>query len=139
MPAQRPVPITPTRSLSVTSTLPVAATGRGIPPAAYLYRFTPRRGSRTECWVEGVAEPIAEEVDAEDSDEDRHPREDRQPWAARHRALRVLQHVSPARRRHLNPEAQEAERGLSDNRAAHAEGRTDDDRRERVREDVLRE
>ena len=50
---------------------------------------------RTEPRVEDVAQPVPEEVEAEDDDHDREPGEDRQPRVDLHVGARAREHPSP--------------------------------------------
>ena len=50
--------------------------------------------------------------------------------------LGVEDHAAPGRRRRLDAEAEEREAGLEQDHVAHAEGRRDEERAGRVREEV---
>jgi len=52
--------------------------------------------------VEGVAQPVADEVEARHCQRDRDAREDRKPGRGGEILLGVVEHVAPARRRRLN-------------------------------------
>src|SRR5437763_16886404 len=82
-------------------------------------RFGPyRRGSlRPQPRIERVAERIAEQIEGEHGEADRHARENGHPG----RRLgeldgRAAQHEAPGRRRLLHAEAEERQRRLGENR-----------------------
>src|SRR6266850_5776867 len=87
-------------------------------------------------WIERVAQPVADEVDRDHREEDEEPGEERDPRRLVHVGGRVVQHVAPRRRGWLDAQAEERERALGDDRATDTERTGDDDRRERVGEDV---
>src|SRR3990167_7265356 len=58
--------------------------------------------------IERVAETVAQEVEARHRQRHHHPREDRHPRRRGEVALRVVQHVTPARQRRLDPVPEEA-------------------------------
>src|SRR4029077_1470773 len=67
--------------------------------------------------VERVAEAVADEVDAQDDQDEGHAREDGQPPRLR-ALLRLADEHAERRRRRLDPEAEEGERGLDQDRRA---------------------
>src|SRR5437763_9612630 len=85
--------------------------------------------------VERVAQPIAHEVDAEDDEDDHDAREDGEPPRLGIR-LRARDEDAERRRRRPDPEAEEGQRRLGDDRRADGKRAVDDDRAERVREHV---
>src|SRR2546428_10295720 len=86
--------------------------------------------------IERVAEAVADEVDAEDDEHDRQPREGDEPPLARRGVLTVRDQLAERRRRRLHAEAEEREHGLDEDREADGERRVDDDRPGGVREHV---
>src|SRR2546428_13643524 len=85
--------------------------------------------------IERVAQAVAHEVHAEHDCDDRQPRKYRQPPLLRVR-LPLLHEHTERRGRRLDTEAEERKGGLRDDRYPHRERPVDDDRPERVREDV---
>ena len=63
-----------------------------------------------------VRERGADDVAAEHRQEDERAGKDPEPRLGAHRRLRLVQHVAPARRRRLHPDAEEAQRALEQNR-----------------------
>src|SRR5262249_50885420 len=59
--------------------------------------------------IEGVAQAVAEQVEAEHGDEDRQARKRRHPPRGGQELAAFHDHVAPARQRRLGPEAQIAE------------------------------
>src|SRR5581483_922990 len=87
--------------------------------------------------VPGVPQRITEEVEPEDGEADGEAREDRQPGRLLHeRSTGAAEHQSPRRRGRLGADAQEAERGLDEDRIAEPDRRDDQDRRRHVGQDV---
>src|SRR5262249_59926677 len=66
--------------------------------------------------VEGVAEAVPEEVEAEDGQEDHQPRVGGQPRGPEDVLPSLAEHGPPLRRRGLDPQAQEAEPGGDEDR-----------------------
>src|SRR5579885_2450398 len=95
-----------------------------------------RVGDGAETRVEDVAQPVAEEVEAEDGEHDREPREDSHPDVGVDEAAGVGEHVPPGGFRRLGAEAEEAERRLGEDRLREVDGYEDGQRRDDVREDV---
>src|SRR5581483_5429900 len=79
--------------------------------------------------VEQVAEAVAEELEAEDGRGEREPGEDRQMRRDEQEWSSLLDHRAPRWQRRWRPEAEERKARLGDDRARHAEGRLDDERR----------
>src|SRR5215208_5006394 len=86
--------------------------------------------------IEGLADAVAEEVEAEDGEEDRHPREEGHPPGRREVGLGLEEHRAPAWLPRLGPETEVRQSGLGDYRVAHSERSLDQDGRQRVRQDV---
>src|SRR5205823_11327351 len=86
--------------------------------------------------VEGVAKPVTDEVDAEDDQHDRQARERDQPPHARRHVLAVVDQLAERRVGRLDPEPEEGEGRLGQDRDADDQGRVDDDRPDCVREHV---
>src|SRR5262245_50880152 len=71
--------------------------------------------------VEGVAQAVGEHVDAEDEQADRHYRENDQVGRLKDVVQRVRQHVTPARQRWADAEAEEAQTGFGEDAGDHVE------------------
>src|SRR6266478_1291519 len=89
--------------------------------------------------IELIAQPVADQVDAEDQQEDGEPRKERKPPAGGDVVTPFVEHGAPARRRRRDAEPEEAQRVFCDDRPGHREGRDDGDRREHIGEDVAPE
>src|SRR3972149_3618549 len=110
-------PLTPPPT---TTTSAVSAITAPISRAA---RRRCRSGPRVDvAGVEGIAGPVAEEVEARDRQRDHHPGEDRHPRSRREVALGIVEHVAPARQRRLDAIAKEADVGLKQDGARPPEG-----------------
>src|SRR5205085_5101010 len=86
--------------------------------------------------VERVAQPVTEEVHTQHDDQDREAREPHEPGRDEHLALRRVQEVPPRRRRRLDPEPEEREHRLRQDRGGHGKRDVHDDRPHRVRDQV---
>src|SRR6266550_2953844 len=103
-----------------------------------------RSGSGTHpplLGIERVPEAVADEVDAKDDGHDRQAWEDRQPprglpGKRRRVCLGVVDEHAEGRSRRLDPEPEEGERRLHQDRRADGERGVADDRAEGVRKDV---
>ena len=84
--------------------------------------------------IERVAQTVADEVDREHGEEDGEPGEHGEPPLVFEVADRVGQQVAPARRRRLDAETEERQRGLDEDRLRDHEGRVHDDRSQAVRD-----
>src|SRR6266498_3215747 len=62
-------------------------------------------------WIEGVSQSVPEEIEARHREGDRDPGEDGHPRRRGEIALRVVEHVTPARERRLDPVAEIADVG----------------------------
>src|SRR4051812_28807487 len=111
----------PSSVLNSTARSSIARSGSGTHPPLL----------RVEC----VPEAVADEVHAEHDQDDQQAREDRQP-PLRGIVLPVVDEHAERRGRRRDAEAEEGEGSLSQDRHAHRQGAVDDDRPERVREDV---
>src|SRR5262249_36098376 len=89
--------------------------------------------------VECVSNPVAEQVEPEDSDEDRGAGNDAVPGVLLEGLLRVLQHQPERGVRRLDAEPEETQAGLGKDRKRHRERELDEQRRECVREDDAEE
>src|SRR5215208_8332043 len=87
--------------------------------------------------IEGLADAVAEEVEAEDGEEDRHPREEGHPPGRREVGLGLEEHRAPARLPGLRSEAEVRQGSLGDYGVAHRERRLYQQRRQGVRQDVV--
>src|SRR5438105_511555 len=93
----------------------------------------------SESGVEEIPEAVAEQVDAEHRQEERHTREDRDPGRRDQEGLPLRQHGPPRDRRRLGAEPEEGESGLGDHVAADPDRRGDQERAEAVGEHVADE
>src|SRR5438093_3162809 len=98
-----------------------------------------RSARPTEAWVEDVAQAITEDVEGPHGEQDREPGKQRQPRLRADEVPTLADHHAPLRRRRLGTEADETEPGRRDDRRAHVETRLDEQRRDRVREEMARE
>src|SRR5215207_864072 len=80
-----------------------------------------RRSVEAQARVERVAQPIAREVEAEYREADHRARVDRHPRGVEHIALRIVQHVAPARGRGLDAVAKIAQRRFEQYGRGHRE------------------
>ena len=94
------------------------------------HRERRRRGSTQ------IAQPVAQQVEAEHRDQDGEPGEDRIPPGARQVVAALGDGQPPIRRRRRRAHAEKAEHRRHQDREAHADRRAHDDRRHRVRQDV---
>src|SRR6266511_1515819 len=98
-----------------------------------------RRGSGTDAalgGIEGVAKPVADEVDAKHDHHDDHARECDEPPLVDALVLTFVEQATQSRSRRLDPEAEEREHRLEQDRRADRQRRRHDDRADRVREHV---
>src|SRR5687768_787302 len=90
-------------------------------------------------WIERITERIAEQIEAEHCRSDRDSRENGGPGGASKlvEIAAVCNHGPPARSWRWNSEAQKRQRSLSHDCAGDAKRRSNDDRRNHVRKNVL--
>src|SRR5438552_2475203 len=86
--------------------------------------------------VEEVAQPVAQEVETEHGEGDRATGEDGEQWVQGKKVLRLLQHEPPRGIGGLRAEPEVGEGRFGQDRYRKARRRLDDERRERVRQDV---
>src|SRR5262245_48396592 len=105
----------------------------------------PRR-PRARTWtldlqarIERIPQSITEEIDAQNGDENRQPRESREPPGGRDVDAAIGEHSAPRRGGRLDAEPQERERRFDHDHARHVEGGDDEPGREGVRQDVPHE
>src|SRR5262245_15371711 len=91
---------------------------------------------RVRRGVEGVAQAVAEEVEAEDEDGDGQTGKNREVRSVEQVRLAVTQHRPPAGGRGLHAESQEAEGSFREDGPTHPQSRLDGDGREGRRDDV---
>src|SRR3546814_9915111 len=89
--------------------------------------------------VEGIAQTVAKEIEAEHDKEDRRAGPPGHPGRLGEEVLRYVQHGAPARRRRLLAEAEEGERRLQDDGGGDGERRLHQHRRENVGQDVAQD
>src|SRR5260370_17369905 len=92
--------------------------------------------SDAESGIERVAEPVAEQVDAERREGERRAREGGEPPGDVEEVAALGEHAPPRGRRRLDAEAEEADRRLRDDERGELEARDDDDGRRDVGQDV---
>src|SRR5829696_7575365 len=98
-----------------------------------------RSGSGTDAtlgWIQGVTEPVADEVDAQDDEDDHEAREGDEPPLLDARVLAVVQQGAEGGRRWLDPKAEEGQSRLEEDRDTDGQRCGDHDRPDRVREHV---
>src|SRR5206468_5092939 len=86
--------------------------------------------------IDGVPEPVAEEVEAEHRQEDRDAGKRRDPPRRQEMLPALHEHVAPARQGRLGAEAEIREARLDQDRLAERQAALDDDDRDRVDEHV---
>src|SRR5712692_9564007 len=86
--------------------------------------------------VEQVAQPVAQEVEAEHRESDGATGEDREQWVQGKKVLRLLQHEPPGGIGRLRAEPEIGQARFGQDRHREARRRLDDERRERVRQDM---
>ena len=94
-----------------------------------------RRRAAAQPRVDGVAHPVAEQVEAERRQDDGQAREHERAGMDRDRLLQLVQHPSPRRRRRRR-QAEVAERGLGQHREGGDQRQLHDHGRGDVRQDV---
>src|SRR5262249_23611616 len=94
---------------------------------------------RAQGRVEGVAEPVSEEVEAQYGEEDRQPREGGDPPGGGQELAALDDHVAPAGKWGLGPQAQVAQPGLDEDRPGEQERGLDDDDGQGVDQEVTAE
>src|ERR671930_104039 len=109
-----------------TAAAPNASTGFMLPPCLSLRR--PR--------VEGVADPVAEQVERENGEQERGAGEGEEPPGAAEDRGRLRDHLAPARLRRIDADAEKRERRLEQDVLRDHQRRVDDDRRDEVRQDL---
>src|SRR5260370_15334610 len=92
--------------------------------------------SDAESGIDRVAEPVAEQVDAERREGERRAREGGEPPGDVEEVAALGEHAPPRGRRRLDAEAEEADRRLHDDERGELEARDDDDGRRDVGQDV---
>ena len=105
--------------------------------AACHFPLQPPRLAPLQAHLERVAQRVADEVERHDDEHDRDPgRVDLPPVAVECGVDAVGEHRSPVRLRRRDAEADEPERGEQQDRIGDLERRVDDDRADRVGDDV---
>src|SRR5829696_7280134 len=87
-------------------------------------------------WIEGVAQAVADEVDRQDGDGQRHAGDDREQRLGRVERARFVEHVAPGRRLRRHAEPEERKRRLGQDVLRDPERRRHDDRSDHVRQQV---
>src|SRR5919197_2599495 len=112
-----------------TAAAPNASTGFMLPPCLSLRR--PR--------VEGVADPVAEQVERENGEQERGAGESEEPPGGVEDRRRLRDHLAPARLRRIDADTEKRECRLEQDVLRDHERRVDDDRRDEVRQDLAEE
>src|SRR5713226_1823356 len=101
---------------------------------------TRNRGAATalssHSWVDRVPQSIADEAERQHGDGQRQRRHQHLVWVGEDRLVAVLDHDAPAWRRWRDADPQVAEGCLEEDGSRDPEGQADDDRAERVRQEV---
>src|SRR4051794_12672744 len=116
----------------VTSTLDLRFTCSNLPGGTARVRATSAPALR----IEGVTQPIAEQVESQHCDEDGHAREEHEV-PDRVEPGRFREHAAPAGRRRADAHAEERQRRLEQDVRRDQQGGVDQDRRDQVRQDLL--
>ena len=95
--------------------------GTGLPPTVEAYSVSKACITSYQTTV-NVAQAIAEQVDPEHRQENRHARKDAQPGRRADVVASVSQHRSPSRDCRRDSQTEEAQTGFRDDRARHREG-----------------
>jgi len=89
------------------------------------------------CWVEDVAQTVADQVEREHGEHDGETGKDRDPGRGLEVRAALVEHVAPRRRRRLRRQSEIGQRGLDENRLRQRDGALHDERRDHVGQDVL--
>src|SRR5882672_4374255 len=98
-----------------------------------------RRRSDPKLRVQGVAEPVAEQVDAERGERQRRAGKRREPPRDVEEVAALRQHAAPRRRRRLDAEPEKADRRFGDDERRELQARQHNDGWRDVGEDVTEE
>ena len=128
-------PASPTISPASTSSSASSTTGR-VPNAICRSRIGSFIAGTSAPRVEQVAQAVTEQVEGERGQQDRDPGEGHEPPLGREVGLALRHHQPPLGRRVLGAEAEERQRRGGQDHPADVERDLDDERRDRVRQDV---
>src|SRR5712691_11425651 len=92
---------------------------------------------RLQARIERITQPVANQVEAEDRQEDGEARERAEPRGLLEVAAALGQHDSPRRGRRLRAEAEKRERGFDEDGERDRERRLDQERSEAVRQHMV--
>src|SRR5712692_534972 len=120
-------------SMPTSSTLPENRTSLRRSGSAPMAALGPDAGLGR---VEGIPEPVSDEVDAEHDDDEEEAREVEQPGSGRRRLLPDRHQLAEGGVGRLNAETDEREGGLGQDCPRHDQGGVDDDRADGVRQQV---
>src|SRR6516225_7445012 len=98
-------------------------------------RLSPGAGTANP-WIEDIAQPVAQEIEAHYDDKDGKSRRQGVPPGLGQELARIGDHASSFRCRGRRTETEESERAGRENGEAHADRRAHDDRRGYVRQNV---
>src|SRR6266542_38102 len=93
----------------------------------------------TQPWVEDITQTVSEEVERPHREQDREAGEQREPRLGADEVPSFADHHAPFGRRRLRAESDEAQPRGRDDRRAHVEARLDEQRRDRVGQQVTRQ
>src|SRR5579859_2491086 len=141
-----------TRACVATAPTPARANGQSEPtPKNLVVTATPSMpvcGSRAtmekvmsssllESRIERIAEPVADQVEAQDSQEDGEAGKEREPGRLADELPSETEHGAPGGRRRLGAEAEKAQRGFGQDGVREGKRKLHDDRSGGARHDVL--
>src|SRR6266852_4952539 len=115
------------------------STSSTLPSMASSFEKIATRSAIAQLGIQGIAERVAEQTEAENGERDRKTRKDGDPWRRRGVFLgAALQHQAPCRRRLLHAEPKIGQRRLRQDRLADEGGQHDQKRRQHVRHHVAK-
>src|SRR5260370_15121074 len=102
------------------------STSSTLPSIASSFEKIATRSAIAQLGIQGIAERVAEQTEAENSERDRKTRKDGDPWRRRGVFLGAsLQHQAPCRRRFLHAEPKIGQRRLRQDRLGDEGGQQD--------------
>src|SRR5215475_8431306 len=90
-----------------------------------------------QFWIQYVTQPVAQQIDAENRDENRQAGKDRKPWSTVHIAPSLAQHRAPGWNAGRNTETEKTQTGLGDDDNGHRKSSNDSHAGKSVRYDML--
>ncbi|ENN88717.1 hypothetical protein RHSP_43055 [Rhizobium freirei PRF 81] len=92
---------------------------------------------RSACWVEAVAQPVAQEIEAEYGEQDGKAREEADPPGRLQIGASIGQHAAPARDRGIDAEPEEGEAAFEKDIVGDVQRHQHDYRSQKVRQQML--